>query len=102
MEHFDGVPVWHASASLRSRKPLRDWTRSERREAERALKAALAAVGRDPTMPDPGGIALHWRRWAVGRELARIGEPRDIRGTAEEARRLAAIRFVLQAHGLLA
>jgi hypothetical protein len=102
MEHFDGVPVWHASASLRSRKPVADWTRGERREAERVLMAALRGVGREPTMPELGTIALHWRRWVTEREAVRVGEPRDIRGTAEEQRRLAAIRFVLQVHGVTA
>jgi hypothetical protein len=54
----------------------------------------------DPTMIQAGQIALHHRRWVTEREARRAGEPRDIRGTAEEARWLTALRVVLRAHGV--
>lgn len=103
MLHYDGVPVWHASVSLRSKKPVMQWSKAERADAERMLRRVLRGVGRDPTMttgPERGDIALHWRRWITDEEALRVGPPRDVRGTDEELRRLEAVRRDLAANGI--
>ena len=85
------MPVWHASASLAAR-PVASLSVGERAGLSLLVAQALAGVGRDPTMREVGGNALHARRHVTDAEWSIVGQARDVRDTAEEGTRLAVVR----------
>lgn len=82
-----GGPVWHASAA-----PLRglSWPPAV---LQAAAQLAIKGVGdtRLGEWEEWTGFAWHVRRRLSAREQRPVGQVVDIRGTAEEARRLAAV-----------
>lgn len=74
--------MWHASAALLGPggpKPLAAWTPQERQRAETAIRRVLAGVGIDPSIEDPGRLALHVRRKVTPAEHAQVGPAIDVR-----------------------
>lgn len=78
------MPVWHVSAAIQPVKPVREWTRQERRKVERLLRELIRGVGRprleffESPVPDEA-IAMHLRRPATAEEEAAVGGARDVR-----------------------
>jgi len=82
-----GGPVWHASAA-----PLRGLTWPPA-VLQAAARMALNGVG-DPRLgewEEWTGFAFHVRRRLTAREQRSVGPVVDIRGTSEEADRLAKV-----------
>lgn len=77
MEHFHGRPVWHCSVSPKDSQEL--------------AAMVLAGVGEGDVMFEEGGVAIHMRRHVTDVEMEGL-EVRDIRGTWEATKRLAACR----------
>lgn len=88
--------MWHASIAAHPVRPVARWTLAEQVAAQAALLRELAGVGMDPSMRERGDVSIHARRWLTPAERVLIDPPRDIRGTPEEAERLAAASEALR------
>jgi hypothetical protein len=80
MEHFDGRPVWHCSVSPKQKVKL--------------ACEVIARVGYGPVFCEDGATAIHLRRHLTDSEMSGV-EVKDVRGTPEEAARLAPVRQYL-------
>lgn len=96
MDHFGGVPVWHASAAALPGKGGRN-----ARDLRAVAYKHLAGVGdRAHEWCEWTGRAYHVRRRLAAAELAVVGGAVDCRGTGEGKRRLEAFRAELPAVAL--